>query len=169
MEPPLRRSLARDRFIAGVRPGYIQERLLQEASKTLDEARSTAKRLEAARAARKKMQSDKTILHAVDSSTSSGNTSNAVKPAQGVAAVERPDGLAEAVRQNTETLQQLMQQLATMQLKSIPRQFQGKARPVKQRPQNCWKCEELGHYMRNCPSGNEQRPVPRVNRRSPNN
>ena len=73
MDPPLRMSLARDRFIAGVRGDNIQERLFQEAPKILDEARDTAKRLEAARAARKRMQGDKATVYAVDAA--SGNTS----------------------------------------------------------------------------------------------
>ena len=169
MDPPLRMSLARDRFIAGVRGDNIQERLIQEAPKTLDEARDTAKRLEAARAARKRMQGDKAKVYAVDAASGNTSTSDTVEQAQGVAAMGRPDGLAEAVRQNTDILQQLMQQLAAMQLKSMPQPLQGKTKPSRQRPQNCWKCGELGHYMRNCPSGNEQRPVPRVSRRPPAN
>lgn len=55
MEPVLHMSLAWDHFVAGVRADYVQERLLLEGPKTLDEARETAKRLEAAQTARRQM------------------------------------------------------------------------------------------------------------------
>ncbi len=56
MDPTSRMGFARDRFVAGVRAEFVQERLLLESLKTLDEARETAKRLEAARTARRQMQ-----------------------------------------------------------------------------------------------------------------
>ena len=49
-------NLVRDRFIAGVKAEYIQDRLLEIAPKSLDSAHDIAKRLEAARSARKQMQ-----------------------------------------------------------------------------------------------------------------
>ena len=49
MEAGTRMNLVRDRFIAGVRTDFIQERLLQLAPNSLDEARQKAKELDAAR------------------------------------------------------------------------------------------------------------------------
>ncbi len=162
----MRIGLARDRFIAGVRADHIQERLLQEDPKTLDDARTTAKRLEAARAARKQMQGSKATVYAVEPTNGHGDGGNTVEQPV-VAATGRQDGLAEAVRQNTQVLQQLMQQMTAMDLKTTPQKPQGRTNPTRQRSQSCWKCGEVGHYMRNCPSGNEQRSVTRVNRRPP--
>lgn len=180
MDPVMRMGLARDRFIAGVRADHIQERLLQEGPKTLEDARTTAKRLEAARAARKQMQGGKAAVQAVGPTgerDGEDSLEQSVVAATGrqegrsqtvVTTTRRQDELAEAVRQNTEILQQLMQQMAAMQLKAGPQKSQGRANLApRQRLRKCWKCGEAGHLMRNCPSGNEQRPVARVNRRSP--
>lgn len=179
MDPSMRMGLARDRFIAGVRAEHIQERLLQEDPKSLEEARTTAKRLEAARAARKQMQGSKATVHAVEPTSGDGGDSleQSVVAATGRqegrsqtagTTTGSQDGLAEAVRQNTEILQQLMQQMAAVQLRTGPQKSQGRTNSApRQRPRKCWKCGEAGHLMRNCPSGNELRPVARVNRRSP--
>ena len=55
LDVSLRMELARDRFIAGIRNERIQEALLQSPPATLDEAKETARRMEAAQAARKRM------------------------------------------------------------------------------------------------------------------
>ena len=55
LDVDVRMNLVRDR-IAGVKAEYIQDRLLEMALKSLDSAREMAKRLEAARSARKQMQ-----------------------------------------------------------------------------------------------------------------
>ena len=86
-----------DRFIAGVRGDNVQDRLLQEAPKSLDDARDMAKRLEAARAGRKRMQGDKATVYAVNAASGNTSTSDTVEQAQGVATMGRPDGLAETV------------------------------------------------------------------------
>ena len=72
MEAGTRMNLVRDRFIAGVRTDFIQERLLQLAPNSLDEARQKAKELDAARSARKRMQTSATGIYNL-------STSNQVK------------------------------------------------------------------------------------------
>ena len=56
LDSDVRMRLACDRFVAGVRADYIQESLLQTPPHSLEDARKVAKRLEAARAARRQMQ-----------------------------------------------------------------------------------------------------------------
>ena len=65
LEPKLRMELARDRFVAGVRSEHVQEALLKTPPETLDHARETAKRIEAAQAARKIMRPKRSDVLAV--------------------------------------------------------------------------------------------------------
>ena len=65
LEPKLRMELARDQFVAGVRSEHVQEALLKTAPETLDHARQTAKRIEAAQAARKIMRPKRSDVLAV--------------------------------------------------------------------------------------------------------
>ena len=69
MEAGTRMNLVRDRLIAGVRADFIQERLLQQAPVSLDEARRIAKELYAARAARKRMQTSATEIYNLSTSS----------------------------------------------------------------------------------------------------
>ena len=69
VDSDVRMRLARDRFEVGVRADYIQENLLQTPQDSLEDVRKVAKRLEAARAARRQMQrSSKTkAVHSLES------------------------------------------------------------------------------------------------------
>lgn len=166
LEPAVRMHLARDRFIAGVKADYVQEHLLQNPPSTLDEARSAAKRLEAARTTRKHMQA------AMGPATSSYAMEFVPKeaPPTEVAATSHESGLLEAVRKNTETLQELMQQMTKLQLGESSMAFTGRASARRgtfrrRQPLVCWKCGEPGHLRRDCQSGNWQWPVGRANYR----
>ena len=93
IDPGVRMSLARDRFIAGVYSDYIQESLLEKAPETLDKAREIAKRLEAARTARKQIQTSKTAVRSVEINMSDETTTDTE-----VTAMTQPDSLLEAVK-----------------------------------------------------------------------
>ncbi len=166
LEQAVRAGLARDRFIAGVSADYIQESLLEKAPETLDKAREHAKRLEAARIARRRMQTGKATVHSV------GNDAPSEEPRVAAATGARQDELTELVRRNTETMQELLRQMtaATGGVHQLqPKMFQNRQRQARARPQpTCWTCGERGHLRRNCPvgpnSGNEQRLATWVNR-----
>ena len=161
LEANVRMRLARDRFVAGVQADYIQEYLLQTAPESFDDARRAAKRLEAARAARKQMQTTAkaVAIHSVERSLEDGLKT----PSLEVTAVTRGDqSLREAVQQNTRAVQKLVEQMAMMQVQTP---MPAGRRPPRGRTLTCWKCGEPGHVRRNCPSGNEDRPAMRVNRR----
>lgn len=166
----LRMELVRDRFVAGLRDDKLQEAVMQspvEALATLDKARETAKRIEAAQTARRKMnQTRKAMSLALDDST----TPTAPVPSR-VANVghqpPREDGLAAALDRNTQVLQQLLLRVTSGDTPATSPRQQRRRRP----PGPCWKCGQQGHLQRNCPegaAGNDQRSTPRVNRRPQN-
>ena len=97
-------ELAGDRFIAGLRDDRLQEALMQretEQLENLDEARKAAKRLEAAQLAWKKMRTKTAEVCLTESTLLTSSDVNAVRAGA-------RDELAEAVRQNTKMLQQLL-------------------------------------------------------------
>lgn len=167
----LRMELVRDRFVAGLRDDKLQEAVMQspvEALATLDKTRETAKRIEAAQTARRKMnQTRKAMSLALDDS----NTTPTAPAPSRVANVghqpAREDGLAAALDRNTQVLQQLLLRITSGDTPANPPRQQRRRRP----PGPCWKCGQQGHLQRNCPeeaAGNDQRPTPRVNRRPQN-
>ena len=164
LEPKLRMELARDRFVAGVRSEHVQEALLKTPPETLDHARETAKRIEAAQAARKIMRPKRSDVLAVTTAETQDEgklTESADYVQQRVAAVaeqRQEDSLMEAVRRNTEMLERLLGQM-TLRGNSTQRP------PPRRRAPTCWRCGQRGHVRRECTSsGNEQRLAPWVDR-----
>lgn len=165
----LRAELVLDRFIAGLRDDRLHEALVQsppETLKTLDEARTAAKRLEAAQSARRRMRSKRTVVctTTVDSAEREDDVvSTSTTPQTQVATLGTPRGdpqLAEALRRNTELLERLLARMNTDTSKPT--------RPQRRRPPgSCWECGEQGHYRYDCPrrAGNDQRPATWVDRR----
>ena len=157
-------ELVCDRFVAGVANEDVQDAFVRTPPETLEEARNTAKRIEAAYAARRRMRAKRTAVHATTSgadiaavSTTAASQQNVTTPVNAT-----QDTLVEAIRRNTETLERLMAQLP--HTSPVPQ-------PARRRsPGPCWQCGKQGHLRRNCPSavrppGNEQRPATWVNRR----
>ena len=165
LNPEVRMRLARDRFVAGVRADYIQENLLQTPPDSLEDARRVAKRLEAARAARRQMQTSNKAMavHSLEGNPDSEEESPS-NTGREVTMVTRADhALLEAVQQNTIAVQRLVEQMATIQSRNS---VTAGRRPSGGRSRNrCWKCGEPGHLRSNCPSGNEDRSATRVARR----
>lgn len=166
LEPKLRMELARDRFVAGVRSEHVQEALLKSPPETLDHARETAKRMEAAQAARKLMRPKRSDVLAVTTADTQDEgeltvTESADHVQQRVAAVathRQDDSLMEAVRRNTEMLERLLGQM-TLSGNTTQRP------PPRRRAPTCWRCGQRGHIRRECTnSGNEQRLAPWVDR-----
>ena len=165
LEPKLRMELARDRFVAGVRSEHVQEALLKTPPETLDHARETAKRIEAAQAARKIMRPKRSDVLAVTTAETQDEGKLTVTEStdygpQRVAAVaaQQDDSLMEAVRRNTEMLERLLGQM-TLRGNSTQRP------PPRRRAPTCWRCGQRGHVRRECTnSGNEQRLAPWVDR-----
>ena len=161
LESKLRMELARDRFVAGVRSEHIQEALLKSPPDTLDDARGTARRMEAAQAARKLMRTKGSdVLTVTTDSRRSDRESEVMECVAAVATPRRDDSLTEAVRRNTELLERLLAQMTTSgnTTASTP------AKPPRGRVPTCWQCGQRGHIRRNCSSGNEQRLAPWANR-----
>ena len=102
MEAGTRMNLVRDRFIAGIRTDFIQERLLQLAPNSLDEARQKAKELDAARSARKCMQTSATGIY----NLSTSNDQEEIQSCE-VAVISTNIELQHIVQRNTEMLEQL--------------------------------------------------------------
>ena len=140
MEAGTRMNLVRDRFIAGVRADFIQERLLQQAPVSLDEARRIAKELYAARAARKRMQTSATEIY----NLSTSSDQEEIKPS-GVAVISTNVELQHAVQRNTEILEQLGRQIKLLQTNRPMVPVRYSAKQVR-----CWICGKLGHIKRNC-------------------
>ena len=140
MEAGTRMNLVRDRFIAGVRADFIQERLLQQAPVSLDEARRIAKELYAARAARKRMQTSATEIYNLPTSSDQEE----IKPS-GVAVISTNVELQHAVQRNTEILEQLGRQIKLLQTNRPMVPVRYSAKQVR-----CWICGKLGHIKRNC-------------------
>ena len=153
MEPKLRMELARDRFVAGIREEYIQEALLRSPPDTLDHARETAKRTEAAQAARRRMRPKKTGVYATSSDIVDAGQSEVASVGN-----QRRDELAEAVRRNTEMLERLLSQM------TVKSSGNSERTTGRRRPPTCWRCGQRGHLRRDCPE-NEQRPSTWVDRR----
>ena len=160
-----RMELAGDRFIAGLRDDHLQEALMQrepEQLKNLDGARKAAKRLEAAQLARKKMRTKPAEVRSTETTSPTPSDVNAV------GANSAKDDLAQAVRQNTMMLQQLLTRFGT---DLQPSGRRPPRHPRRQPSGSCWCCGQEGHYQRNCPqrapqpAGNDQRPANWVNRR----
>ena len=161
LDVDVRMNLVRDRFIAGVKAEYIQDRLLEMAPKSLDSALEIAKRLEAARSARKQMQmASGTRVFNLQSDETERITTTTLD----VKTAPSSSDIVEVLRKNTETLGRLADQISKLHLE--PAEIQPTRR--RSRSQICWKCGESGHLMRNCPSGNEKRSVKRVNHRPVN-
>ena len=159
-----RMELAGDRFIAGLRDDRLQEALMQretEQLENLDEARKAAKRLEAAQLAWKKMRTKTAEVCLTESTPLTSSDVNAVRAGA-------RDELAEAVRQNTKMLQQLLTRFTDVSTELQPTGRRPPRRPRRQLSRSCWRCGEEGHYQRDCPqpAGNDQRPTTWVNRRS---
>ena len=165
LEPKLRMELARDRFVAGVRSEHVQEALLKSPPDTLDDARGTARRMEAAQAARKLMRSKRSdVLAVTTDARQGGGEPESTECVAALTTHRRDDGLVEAVRRNTAMLERLLAQMTSsgnQEGASGPT-----TNPPRRRPLTCWQCGQRGHIRRNCPSGNEQRLAPRVNRQS---
>ena len=109
--------LACDRFVAGMRADYIQENLLQTPPDSLEDARRVAKCLEAARAARRQMQTSNKAMavHSLEGNPNSEEESLS-NTGREVTMVTRADhALLEAVQQNTIAVQRLVEQMATIQ------------------------------------------------------
>jgi len=165
LEPGLRADIVKDRFVEGVSSEYVQDALLRSPPDTLDEARDAARRAEAAQAARRRLRSRRTAE--VSSMSMADTTDGIVTLPQHseIAAVsanrDREDQLAEAIRRNTEVLEKLMSQLPrnTPDSSSFsqPRRHR---RPASGSLPTCWTCGQPGHFRRDCPAGNERRPVP---------
>ena len=163
----LRMELVRDRFVAGVRSEYVQEALLRSPPETLDDARYTARRVEAAQSARRRMRPRRAEINTTTSGEAvtvdvAGNTPT--RPPDEVAAVgvRRDDLLADAIRRNTEMLEKLILQLTHS---DDPDTTRPSTQPPRRRlPATCWSCGRRGHLRRDCPSGNAKRPTPWVER-----
>ena len=168
LDSDVRMRLARDRFVAGVRADYIQESLLQTPPDSLEDARKVAKRLEAARAARRQMQTSNKAraVHSLESNPDSEDESPR-STGREVTMVTRTDqALLEAVQHNTTAVQRLVEQMAAIQSQTARIPLTAGRRPSGGRSRNrCWKCGEPGHLRSNCPSGNEDRSATRVARR----
>ena len=134
MEAGTRMNLVRDRFIAGMRADFIQERLLQQAPVSLDEARRIAKELYAARSARKRMQTSATEIY----NLSTSSDQEEIKPS-GVAVISTNVELQHAVQRNTEILEQLVRQIKLLQTNRPMVPVQYSAKQVR-----CWICDKLG-------------------------
>ena len=155
LDVDVRMNLVRDRFIAGVNAEYIQDRLLEMAPKSLDSARDIAKCLEAARSAEKRMQmTSVTPVFNLQSDKTQRITTTTLDVKT---APSSPD-IVEVLRKNTETLGRLADQISKLCLE--PAEIQPTRRS---RSRICWKCEESGHLMHNCPLENEKQSVKRVN------
>ena len=166
LETKLRMGLALDQFMAGIRNEHTQDILLQSPPETLDAARETAKRLEAAQAARKRMRSKKQQqVNALGSWDEGQESDDGNSQGRLSAHTSCPNDLALAVRRNTEMLEKLLVQLTLpsgeARASSQHKEPQGRPRRPR-RPLTCWQCRELGHVQRNCPNypGNEQRLAP---------
>ena len=136
--------LVRDRFIAGVKAEYIQDRLLEMAPKSLDSDREIAKRLEEARSARKQMQmasGTRVFNLQTDETERITTTTLDVKTAPS------SSDIVEVLRKNTETLGRLADHFSKLRLE--PAEIHPPRR--RSRSQICWKCGESGHLMRNSP------------------
>ena len=164
LEPKLRMELARDRFVAGVRNEHVQEALLKSPPDTLDDARGTARRMEAAQAARKLMRAKKSdVLAVTTDARQGGGETELTERVAAVTTHRRDDGLVEAVRRNTELLERLLAQMTSSGNQEGASEPTANP-PRRRRSLTCWQCGQQGHIRRNCPSGNEQRLAPRVNR-----
>ena len=99
---------------------------------------------------------------------STESTSPTPSDVNAVGANSAKDDLAQAVRQNTMMLQQLLTRFGT---DLQPSGRRPPRRPRRQPSGSCWCCGQEGHYQRNCPqrapqpAGNDQRPANWVNRR----
>ena len=158
MEPQQRMELVCDRFIAGVASEEVQDAFMRCPPEKLDEARTVAKRVEAAKAARKAMRVRTTTgVHAMSSGTALTDDTCCRDEVAAIATTQ--DALVEAVRQNTEMLQRLMTRLSSSSAAESPR---------RRRPQGpCWQCGQHGHLRRDCtskPPRNNQRSTTWVNR-----
>ena len=163
LEPKLRMELARDRFVAGVRSEHVQEALLKTPPETLDHARETAKRIEAAQAARKIMRPKRSDVLAVTTAETQDEGKLTVTESvdyvqQRVTAQRQDDSLMEVVHCNTEVLERLLGQM-TLSGNSTQRP------PPRQQAPTCWRCGQRGHVRQECTSlGNKQRLAPWVDR-----
>ena len=120
LDPTVRMNLAQDRFIAGVKADFIQEELLTTVPSTLEDAKNKAKELEAARSARKQMQSGSGSASILSTTTQAGaHDQHSVELEERVEisalSTTQERLLQECVRCNTELLEQLTKQIAQLQ------------------------------------------------------
>ena len=158
LDPTVRMNLARDRFIAGVKADFIQEELLTTAPSTLEDARKKAKELEAARSARKQMQSGSGSASILSTTTQAG-AQHGVELEERVEisalSTTRECLLQECVLRNTELLEQLTKQIAQFQ-DQPPNRSRGNGRPRRRSVVRCWTCGQLGHVRQNCTKARSQ-------------
>ena len=139
MEVGTRMNVVRNRFIAGGKTDFMQERLLELAPNSLDEACQKAKELDAARSARKRMRTSATGIYNLSTSND-----QEIQPSE-VAVITTNIELQNIVKRNTEMLEQLSKQIKLLQTNRpvVPVQYSG-------RQVRYWICGKLGHIKRNC-------------------
>ena len=115
LDVDVRTNLVRDRFIAGVKAEFIQDRLLEMAPKSLDSAREIAKRLEATRSVRKQMQmASGTRVFNLQSDETERITTTTLD----VKTAPSSSDIVEVLRKNTETLGRLADQISKLRLEA---------------------------------------------------
>ena len=157
IESKARSEIIRDQFIEGIRDSYIQERLLQDAPSTLEEALKTARKLGAARSAQQSLRTTTAAELRVNAVSENFNLQQEVKRT-----------VQEALRDYFPVQGSGPAEVQSIQQRATSRFFPGRGRgrgrghgymgnqstQPSRTPDGrpiCFKCGELGHIRIHCP------------------